>query len=245
MLVTNISIVNKTLVIHDPKDQASTCGAWFRAIMSKMGWSFTWHHYGTQPDSDTCGFRVVMLAMQWCHTNELTGQLPRWFLTYCASVLQLFADDTSSLRSTINTFQDWAYEDALREYDEPVDWAITEAEPLPTVTNSDMEAASHSHQYMASSLSNSASGPSSTSNDPLPPHPSNRKKCGTSKGTTGATPQTTPPQTTPTRRIPKSRKTNMPPRTRTCEPPPYQSHRQPPPKSGQEADQTSRKHSSK
>ena len=213
--------------------------------MSKMGWSFTWHHYGTQPDSERCGFRVVMLALQWCQTNRLTGQLPRWFLTYCASVLQLFADDTSSLRSTVNTFQDWAYEDALREYDEAVDWAMTEGGPLPTVTNNDTEAATHSHQYMASSLSNSASGSSSTSNDPLPPHPSTRKKCGTSKGTTGATPQTTPPQTTPTRKIPKSRKTNMPPRTRTCEPPPYRSHRQPPPRSGQEADQTSRKHSSK
>ena len=245
VLVTDISIVNNTLVIHDPEDHASTCGAWFRAIMSKMGWSFTWHHYGTQPDSDTCGFCVVMLAMQWGQTNRLTGQLPGWFSTYCASVLQLFADDTSSLRSTVNTFQDWAYEGALTEYDEPVDWAMTEAGPLPTVTNSDIEAATHSHQYMASSLSNSASGPSSTSNDPLPPHPSTRKKCGTSKGTTGATPQTTPPQTTPTRKIPKSRKTNMPPRTQICEPPPYRSHRQPPPKSGQEADQTSRKHSSK
>ena len=115
VLVTDISNVNKTLVVHDPKNHASTCGAWFRAIMSKMGWSFTWHHYGTQPDSNTCGFRVVMLAMQWCQTNRLTGQLPRWFLTYCAGVLQLFADDTSSLRSTVNTFQDWAYECTLRE----------------------------------------------------------------------------------------------------------------------------------
>ena len=157
VLITDISIANKILVIHDPKDHMSTCGAWFRAIMSKMAWSFTWHHYGTQPGSDTCGFRVVMLAMQWCHTNQLTRQLPRWFLTYCASVLQLFADDTSSLRSTVNTFQDWAYEDALREYNEPVDWAMTEAGPLPTVTNSDMEAAIHRHRFMASSLSNSAS----------------------------------------------------------------------------------------
>ena len=104
MLVTNISIENKSLVIHNPKDHSSTCGAWFRAIMSKMGWSFTWHHYGTQPDSDTFGFRVVMLAMQWCHTDRLAGQLPRCFLAYCASVLQLFADDTSSLRSKVNTF---------------------------------------------------------------------------------------------------------------------------------------------
>ena len=116
---------------------------------------------------------------------------------------------------------------------------MTEGGPLPTVTNSDMEAAIRSPQ------SNSASGPSSTSNDPQPPHPSTRRKSGTSKGTTGATPHTTPPQTTPTRKIPKSTKTNMPPRTQTCEPPPYRSHRQPHPKSGQEADQTSRKHSSK
>ena len=170
VLVTDVSLANKTLVFHDPKDHSSTCGAWFWAIMSKMGWSVTWHHYGTQPDSDTCGFCVVMLAMQWCHTNRLTGQLPRWFFTYCESFLQLFADDMSSLRSTVNTFQDWAYEDALREYDEPVDWAMTEGGPLPTVTNIDMEAAILGYQYMASSLSNSASGPSSTSNHPLPPH---------------------------------------------------------------------------
>ena len=122
---------------------------------------------------------------------------------------------------------------------------MTEAGPLPTVTNSDMEAAIHSYQYMASSLSNSASGPSSTSNDPTPPHPSTRKKCGASKRTTGATPQTTRPPTTPTRRIPRSRKTNMPLGTRPCEPPPYRSHRQPPPKSGQEGNPTSRNHSSK
>ena len=121
-----------------------------------------------------------MLAMQWCQTNRLTGQLPRWFLTYCASVLQLFADDTSSLRSTVNTFQDWAFEDALREYDEPVDWAMTEGGPLPTVSSSDMEAA------IRNPPSNSASGPSSTSKAPQPPHPSTRRKSGTSKGTTGA-----------------------------------------------------------
>ena len=181
VLVTDISIVDKTLVVHDPKDNASTCGAWFRAIMSKMGWSFTWHHYGTQPDSDTCGFRVVMLAMQWCQTNRLTGQLPRWFLTYCASVLQLFAGNTSSLRSTVNTFQDWAYEDALREYDEPVDWAMTEGGPLPTVTNNDMEAAIRNPQ------SNSASGPSSTSKAPQPPHREPVGRVGQVKGLRGQT----------------------------------------------------------
>ena len=65
---------------------------------------------------------------------------------------------------------------------------MKEVGPLPTVTNSDMEAAIHSPQ------SNSASGPSSTSNDPLTPHSSTRRKSGTSKGTSGATPQTTRPK---------------------------------------------------
>ena len=208
-----------------------------------MGWSFTSHHYATQPYSDTCGFRVVMLAMQWCNANQLTGQLPQWFLTYCASVLQLFADDTSRLRSTVNTFQDWAYEDALREYDEAVDWAMTEAGPLPTITDGDMEDAIHSHQYMPSSSSNS--NMASPSNDAQPPHSSTRHKCGTKEKATGAKLQIARPQTGPTRRIPTSRKTNMPPRTPTCERPPYQSHRQPAPKSGQEGNPNSRKHNSK
>ena len=243
VLVTNISIENNSLVIHNPKDDSSACGTWFRAISSKIGWSFTWHHYGTQPDSDTCGFHVVMLAMQWCNANQLTGQLPRWFLTYCASVLQLCADDTSSVRSTVNTFQGWAYEDALREYDEPVDWAMTEAGPLPTITNGYIEAAIHSHQYMPSSSSNS--GMASPSNDAQPPHSSTGKKCGTKEKATGAKPQTARPPAGTTRRIPKSRKTNMPRRTRTCEPPPYQSHGQPPPNSGQEGTPNSRKRSSK
>ena len=201
VLVTNMSMENKSLVIHDPKGDSSACGAWFWAIICKMGWSFTWHHYGTQPNSDTCGFRVVMLAMQCCNANQLMGQHPRWFLTYCASVLQLFADDTSSLHSTVNTFQDWAYKDALREYEEPVDWAMTEAGPLPTITDGDMEAAIHSHQYMPSSSSNS--GMASPSNDALLPRSSTRKKCGTKEKATGAKPQTARPPTGPTRRIPK------------------------------------------
>ena len=113
--------------------------------------------------------------------------------------------------------------DAADKYDEPVDWAMTEGGPLPTVSNSDVEAAIHSTR------SNSASGPSSMSNDPLPSDPSTRRKLGTSKGTKGAMPLTAPPQALPTKTIPKSRNTNMPPRTRTCEPTPYRSQRQPHP----------------
>ena len=183
VLVTDVCIENKTLVIHNPKDHLSACGAWFRAIIRKMGWWFTWHHYGTQPDSHTRGFRAVMLTMQWCNANKLMGLLPGWFLTYCASVLQLFADDTSSFSSTVNMFPDWAYEDALREYDEPVDGAMTKTGPLPTINDGDMEAAIHGHQYMPSSWSNG--GMPSPSNDAQPPHSSTRKKCGTKKNTQG------------------------------------------------------------
>ena len=138
-----------------------------------------------------------------------------------------------------------AYEDALKGYDELVDWAMTEARALPSVSNGDMEAAIHSHQYMPSSVSTSASGMSSPSNDAQSAHSSTRKKCGRSKGTTRASPQTAQPPNGPTRRMPKTRKTNMPPRTQTCKPPPYKSHRPPPPKSGQEGNPTSQNHSSK
>ena len=115
-------------------------------MLKKVGWSFLWHHYGTQPDSDTCGFRVVMLAMQWCAAKTLTGQLPRWFLAYCASILQMFAVDSTTLRSTVNTFQDATYEDALTMYDEPVIWAMTECGALPDVTDAELDADSSEHQ---------------------------------------------------------------------------------------------------
>ena len=246
MLVTNISIENKTLVIHDPKDHLSTCGAWFRAIMSKMGWSFTWmaslwnstrFRYMWLPCRHA---RNAMVSYKSTHgatptvvLDILCKRSPAFWRRY--KQLAFYSEYVSRLgiyrcfggvRGAGGLGNDGGWAAAYRHQQRH-------------------GSAIHGHQYMASSLSNSASGPSSTSNDPQPPHPSTRKKCGTSKGTTGATPQTTLPPTRPTRRIPKSRKANMPPRTRTCEPPPYRSHRQPPLKSGQEGDPTSRNHSSK
>ena len=135
----------KRLVIHDSKDASSECGALFRVMLKKLGWSFVWHHYGTQPNSDTCGFRVVMLAMQWSAAKTLTGQLPRWFLAYSASILQLFAVDSTTLRSAVNTFQDATYENALTMYDEPVIWAMTECGALPDVTDAELDAHTSEH----------------------------------------------------------------------------------------------------
>ena len=86
VLVTDFQVDCKSLVIHDSKDASSERGALFRVMLKKIGWSSVWHHYGTQPDSDTCGFRVVMLGTQWCAAKTLTGRLPRWFLAYCASI---------------------------------------------------------------------------------------------------------------------------------------------------------------
>ena len=56
----------------------------FPGIMRNMGLAFTWHHCGRQLDFDTCGFRVVVLAMQW-HMS----------LNCFASYLQI-AEDTFS-----------------------------------------------------------------------------------------------------------------------------------------------------
>ena len=188
-LVRNISIENKSLVIHDPKYDWSTCGAWFRALVGKMGW---WLNMASLWNPTR--FRHIWLtcrraSLKWCNAFQLMEQLPRWFLTYCASVLQLFADDTSSLCSIVSTFQDWAYEDALSEYDELVGWAMTEAGPLPTITDGGMEAAIHSPQYMPSSSSNAGSGMASPSHDAQPPHSSTHKKCGKKEKARGARPQ--------------------------------------------------------
>ena len=158
VLVTNTTVASKNHLIHNPKDDSSACGVMFREIIEKMGWSFTWHHYETQLDSDTCGFRVVMLAVQWCTTIKLKGQLPRRFLEYCASVPQLFATDSSTLRPTVYTFHDCMSKDALTEYDEPVPWATTECGTLPTPTHAETHAASWINQWRPSSPSSSASG---------------------------------------------------------------------------------------
>ena len=149
-LVTDVQVDCKGLVVHDCKVASSECGTLFRVMLTKIGLSFPWHHYGTQPDSDTSGFRVVMLTMQWCTAKMLTGQLPRWFLAYCASILHMFAVDSTTLQSTVYTFQDATYEDALTMYDEPVIWASTECGALPDIREAELDAATSKHQWTCS-----------------------------------------------------------------------------------------------
>ena len=101
MFVTHIIIEQKSLIIHDLEDDSSACGTLFRTSMRRLGWSFTWHLYGTQPNSNTCGFRVAMLTMQWCNAIQPTRQLPCWFFENCASILPLFAINSSTLCSMV------------------------------------------------------------------------------------------------------------------------------------------------
>ena len=245
VLVTDLQVDCKSLVIHDSKDASSEGGALFRVMLKKIGWSFLWHHYGTQPDSDTCGFRVVMLAMQWCAAKTLMGQLPRWFLAYCASILPMFAVDSTTLRTTVNTFQDATYEDALTMYDEPVIWAMTECGALPDVTDAELDADTSEHHWTCSPQATNR-GPShpTVGNNEAHPNPSQthqapRSETSGSKGgaSTKPTPNTTQksgrpspatPTAKPSRRVPKSRRTTMPARHQPPSQAPYRSQPDPP-----------------
>ena len=151
-------------------------------MLKKIGWSLLWHHYGTQPDSDTCGFRGVMLAMQWCVAKTLTGQLPQWFLAYCASIFQMFAVDSTTLRSTVNTFQDATYEDALTMYDGPVIWAMTECGALPNITDAELVAETSEHHLTCSpQATNRAPSHPTVGNNEVHPNPSQRHQAQRSK----------------------------------------------------------------
>ena len=245
VLVIDVQVDCKSLVIHDSKHASSESGALFRVMLKKIGWSFLWHHYGTQPDSDTCGFRVVMLAMQWCAAKTSTGQPPRWFLAYCASILQMFAVDFATLRSTVYTFQDATYEDALTMYDEPVIWAMTECGALPDITDAEFDAETSEHHWTCSPQATNR-GPShptvmNTEAHPNPSqiHQAQRSKKSESKGgaSTKPTPNTTqkprrpsPPTATakPSRRVPKSKRTTMPARHQPPSQAPYRSQPHPP-----------------
>ena len=215
----------KSLVIHDSKDASSECGALFRVMLKKIGRSFVWQHYGTQPNSHTCGFRVVMLAMQWCTGKTLTGQLPRWLLAYCASILQMFAVDSTTLRYTVYTFQDATYEDALAMYDEPIIWAMTECGAVPDIIDAELDAATGEHHWTCPPEASNRRPPHPTvSNNEAYPNPSQthqaqRSKKSESKGGASGkpTPNTTqkptrpsPATTKPSRRIPKSKRSTMP-----------------------------------
>ena len=165
--------------------------------------------------------------MQWCAAKTLTGLLPRWFLAYCASILQMFAVDSTTLRSTLNTFQDATYEDALTLYDEPVIWAMTECGALPDVTDAELDAHTSEHHWTcpAQGTNHGPSHPTVGSNqaspDPSQTHQPQRSETSRSKGgaNTKPTPNTrqkswrpSPPTATakPSRKVPKSRRTTMP-----------------------------------
>ena len=259
--VTDVQVDCKSLVVHDSKDASSECGALFRVMLKKIGWSFLWHHYGTQPDSDTCGFRVVMLAMQWCTAKTLTGQLPRWFLAYCASILQMFALDSTTLRSIVHTFQDATYEDALTMYDEPVIWAMTECGALPDITDAELDAETSEHHWTCPPQATNR-GPShpTVGNNEAHPYPSQTRqaqrskksesKGGASRKATPNTPQkpTRPSQPTPTakpsRRVPKSKRTTMPAQHQPPSQAPYRSQPHPPQGGRGEDNPSSRKRTS-
>ena len=243
ILVTDVQLDCKSLVIHDSENASSECGAMFRVMLKKIGWSFLWHHYGTQPDFDTCEFRVEILAMQWCTAKTLTGQLPRWFLAYCASILQMFAADSRTLRSTVYTFQDATYEDALTMYDEPVIWAMTECGALPDITDAELDAATSEHHWTHSPQvtnrrpSHPTVGNNEAHTNPSQRHQAQRSKQSESKG--GAigkpTPNTrkkptrlSPPIAKPSRRVPKSKRTTMPSRHQPPSQAPYRSQSHPP-----------------
>ena len=242
VLVTDVQVHCKSLVIHDSKDASSQCGALFRVMLKKIGWSFLWHHYGTQHDSATCGFRGWMLAMQWCTAKTLTGQLRRWFLAYCASILQMFAVDSTTLRSTVYTFQDGTYEDALTMYDEPVIWAKTECGALPDITDAELDATTSEHHWTCSpQATNRRPSPPTVGNNEAHPNPSQTHQAQCSKkseskgGASGKPiPNTTqkpthpsPRTAKPSRRVPKSKRTTMPARHQPPSKAPYRSQPHP------------------
>ena len=203
-----------------------------------------------------------MLAMQWCGAKTLTGQLPRWFLAYCASTLQMFVVDSTTLRSTVNTFQDATYEDALTMYDEPVIWAMTECGALPDITDAELDAETSEHHWICSpkATNRAPSHPTEGNNEahpnPSQRHQAQRSKQSESKGGASrkSTPNTTqkprrpsPPTPTakPSRRVPKSKRTTMPARHQPPSQAPYHSQPHPPQGGRGESTNTEDNHSSR
>ena len=175
-----------------------------------------------------------MLAMQWSTSMQLTGQVPCWFLEYCASVLQMFAKDSSTLRSTVCTFQNCMHENALIENDEPVDWAMTACGPLPTVTDAGIHAAIRNRQWSSSSSFNTICGKASLSGTTKPGHSSTNKQSTTkSQPRKSSAPSASPP-VRPTKKIPLLARTCMRPHKQTPNTPLCQSGHQVPRKRSQE-----------
>jgi hypothetical protein len=165
-----------------------------------LGWTSHWNSYGTQHDQDSCGFRTVFMAMQVWSKRRVTGQLPRWFIAFCATTLQLFANNNSCLNNTIDSFDEGYFEDASSWYDLAVSDNISSRGSLPALTPNDYAAAKQA-QGGPSMPTDSARG--------VPPQapPAQKKK----------------PNTVPTRRVPENKKRAMPQRTAAKDVPPTRS----------------------
>ena len=152
----------------------------------------------------------------------------------------MFAVHSTTLRSTVNTFQDATYEDALTMYDEPVIWAMTVCGTLPDVTDAELDAETSEHHWTRppQATNRGPSHPTVGNNEahpnPSQTHQAQHSKTSQSKGgaNTKPTPNTaqksgrpSPPTPTakPSRRVPKSRRTTMPARQQPPSQAPYRS----------------------
>ena len=180
---------------------------------------------------------MVMLAMQWCTAKTLTGQLPPWFLAYGASILQMFALDSTMLRSTVYTFQDATYRDASTMYDEPVMWAMTGCGALPDIADTQLDAATSENHWTCSpkatnrTLSHPTVGKNEAHPNPSQTHQAQRSKISASKGGASGKPTRNTTQK-PTRQSPAiakpSRRTTMPAQNQPPSLVPYSSQPHPP-----------------
>ena len=172
----------------------------------------------------------------------MTEHTPRWFLAYCASIIQFFGVDSTALRSTVYMFQEATYEDALTMYDRPVIWTMTKCGALPDSTDAKLHAATSVHHWTCR--------PQATNRRPSYPKVGNNEFHLNPSQTHGAQPfqklestggaseQPGPNRTQmPTRpspstakssgRVPKSRRTTMPARHQPRSQAPYRSQPQP------------------
>ena len=199
VLLTNVNAATRSLVVHDSKGRSSKCGKYFKAMLHRLGWTSHWNSYGTQHDQDSCGFRTVFMAMQVWSKRRVTGQLPRWFIAFCATTLQLFANNNSCVNSTIDRFDEGYFEDASSWYDQAVSDNSSSRGSLPALTPKDYAAAKQAQ--------GGPSRPADTARGIPPKAPTKKKK----------------PNTLPTRRVPKNKKRAMPQRTSAKDVPPTRS----------------------
>ena len=141
-----------------------------------------------------------------CTTIQLMGQPTCSFLQCCASVLQLFATYSSTLRSRVYAFHDNMHEDALNEYDEAVHRAMTECATLPIVADAETHAASHIHEWRSLPPSTAGSCTGSPSHNIKLAHTSSNKAHIAKTQKRGSFAPWASPQLWPTKKIPKTKK---------------------------------------